>query len=799
MSQLNISPNLKIGQPELQRLIDFLDTDGYRKLIIDQTYSYGIIRTVDDVGLNNFKVEKGTNTPTIKIDTRSYAIDSDGLVLDFPAQDNIAIPAENNWYWLKISHQYSSIEEGTVSIDTQGNLIGVNTKFTEVLRTSKVPTRIRFIGSAGNTLEYDVVDVVDDTNAVLNGVFAAESDLQYAIVGTFSFDHIPTSNQKNIYQYDSCNLEFVLETISNTPPPLTSGKEFYIARVRYVGSTVFIQDKRSDFWMLRSEFRSQTIPQAMRDQQNPVIGVEAIKYDAPNTPRYKNVCYVSWAFYTQNWTIDTASRTFTINGGQGGRFKSTDDFSDGDFDGWRLYSYDGSYKIIEQSTKSGSQINLIVPTLDQDDYFTAYRVVITPDVDDIELWCIPEDLNAQNDFRQIYPINSYNAWVPLTVASRTAYSYAFWYRYKVNGVLTEWRVFQSDDVGYYDEESFEEDGDLKTNPADRTQVSYSSNILGTPFITLNAHPRHYGTFSFNIDLGDNLGVDEYEITFSSSQIDLVVGTAAQIQYITGNITLSNPLLFNCTGSDLRAGNKFVLIFQANIIPNGNAIEIYGNYSGPGDSPIYALSAVDIDYQKWGDQKVVVECYYTGTQWIAFPVEKDKHWLYEIRTLSNIPVNAFDGSGLGQIPEYYGWALCNGQNNTPDLRGRFIVNRNASENGLENIGAVGGSNSFALSKQNLPPHTHEAGSLTTNTDTHTHRIYTRNSGTAVGSHRDAGFNRGGGRELADPLDGKNTNEHSHSHLIVGTTEDGSNDGLSGDPVTYYPNYYVVVMVQRIPKS
>lgn len=62
----------------------------------------------------------------------------------------------------------------------------------------------------------------------------------------------------------------------------------------------------------------------------------------------------------------------------------------------------------------------------------------------------------------------------------------------------------------------------------------------------------------------------------------------------------------------------------------------------------------------------------------------------------------------------GWALCNGENSTPDLRGRFVmgVNPNTNATGAEGIsvrefGTIGGKSSHdvTLAVENLPAHTH----------------------------------------------------------------------------------------------
>ena len=49
----------------------------------------------------------------------------------------------------------------------------------------------------------------------------------------------------------------------------------------------------------------------------------------------------------------------------------------------------------------------------------------------------------------------------------------------------------------------------------------------------------------------------------------------------------------------------------------------------------------------------------------------------------------------------GWAICNGQNGTPDLRDRFIVGAGSAYS----IGNTGGANSVTLTLDQIPPHTH----------------------------------------------------------------------------------------------
>lgn len=86
---------------------------------------------------------------------------------------------------------------------------------------------------------------------------------------------------------------------------------------------------------------------------------------------------------------------------------------------------------------------------------------------------------------------------------------------------------------------------------------------------------------------------------------------------------------------------------------------------------------------------------------------------DLITAKNISVTGAI-NGIGTIPEGgiimwsgnvsdipTGWVLCNGQNGTPNLSGRFVLGECGS-----NTHKTGGSDSVTLKVNNLPPHTHE---------------------------------------------------------------------------------------------
>ncbi|MCO5280647.1 MAG: hypothetical protein M9931_06270 [Chitinophagales bacterium] len=76
---------------------------------------------------------------------------------------------------------------------------------------------------------------------------------------------------------------------------------------------------------------------------------------------------------------------------------------------------------------------------------------------------------------------------------------------------------------------------------------------------------------------------------------------------------------------------------------------------------------------------------------------------------------FDGTGLG-TGTLLGWALCNGNNGTPNLNDRFVMGTNTNAS----LGATGGNNSYSLTVAQLPSHNHTI----TSDGNHSHTVTAR---------------------------------------------------------------------------
>jgi len=131
-------------------------------------------------------------------------------------------------------------------------------------------------------------------------------------------------------------------------------------------------------------------------------------------------------------------------------------------------------------------------------------------------------------------------------------------------------------------------------------------------------------------------------------------------------------------------------------------------------------------------------------------------------------------------------------------GRFIVGLGTTGAETYTKDQPGGSAKVQLSQNNLPDHDHTfTGSVSvgsTNSVGHAHDLYTRGGGgTAVGSHRDVEYGKGGNRSAGS----NNTSTGSHSHTVSGTVTGniGNNLNLQGMPHENRPAYIAVKWCKR----
>lgn len=277
MSKLNVSRNVFLEKEELSNMISFFATAPLMKAVLQASYSFGMItndpskinpNTVnkpadEDNLVDPFKVETGTNSGTIKI-LPGMALTSQGEFIDIGVEDNIAVPNDSNFYWVKIGYQTRNYEKGYVSVNSQGVVSG-SVNFSGKVRgqSSSTPVSIRFEKQDGsvsiNNGVYQIVNVIDNQNLLLTSAstFVAESNLRVIVLGTLPLGGVLTQEQRDgLYTYDDYVISLVPEVSLSTPPG-KEADEYYIARVQNSGGTVSVfNEVKSEYWSLGNIFMS---------------------------------------------------------------------------------------------------------------------------------------------------------------------------------------------------------------------------------------------------------------------------------------------------------------------------------------------------------------------------------------------------------------------------------------------------------------------------------------------------------------------------------------------------------------
>lgn len=265
-------------------------------------------------------------------------------------------------------------------------------------------------------------------------------------------------------------------------------------------------------------------------------------------------------------------------------------------------------------------------------------------------------------------------------------------------------------------------------------------------------------------------------------IQSIIGEVAQLSSIGGE----NFILKGC---ELAGGN----VSDGWMVLGGEVVRFIG---GPLDAQVHITEQVEtasyledinpVDGQ--GDEK---DAYFTRTASFGNTGESVTDWadLKRIKPLIEIqnaitPVGAivmWSGS-IGSIPQ--GWALCNGNNGTPNLSGRFIVGYDDGDADYDAIGKTGGAKQVQLTEAQMPQHNHPGS--TNSAGAHTHGFQIREDGQGVGSGpsltKDTEGNDEGYRQFVTASAG------SHSHSIT-TNNKGGNQ-----PHENRPPYFTLAYIQ-----
>ena len=174
---------------------------------------------------------------------------------------------------------------------------------------------------------------------------------------------------------------------------------------------------------------------------------------------------------------------------------------------------------------------------------------------------------------------------------------------------------------------------------------------------------------------------------------------------------------------------------------------------------------------------------------------------EIKVSGDLTAGSFTGNGMApmgsivmwsgsiaNIPS--GWALCDGNNGTPNLKDRFVVGAGSNYS----VGNTGGSNSVALTVSQIPSHNHSG--TTSSAGNHSHKVVrsnTDNGGSnSIAWYTTTGYyekySLSGHSNTANWGKTNSTGDHSHSFTTDGT---GSNQAHENRPP-----YYALAFIMRI---
>jgi hypothetical protein len=146
----------------------------------------------------------------------------------------------------------------------------------------------------------------------------------------------------------------------------------------------------------------------------------------------------------------------------------------------------------------------------------------------------------------------------------------------------------------------------------------------------------------------------------------------------------------------------------------------------------------------------------------------------------------------------GWALCNGLNKTPDLRGRFVLGAlEGTEPKDRIVGGKGGSETVTLSEGQLPAHKHRVSGSTSANGEHSH-ILPRNipdDGNGWGFKKNEQLGIWGDSEKVSikPDETRGTeNAGNHSHSFDVTSEPTGR----GEAIPIMPPFYALAYIMRV---
>ena len=508
----NVDEFLEVA--ELQRLDDGYKKDGFAADKINETSQWGIVRNrVIDPTFDYFKLVTSSANNLFRVHA-GYAYDADRNKAHWTSVDagnDITIPVTNTGYWVTATHIYNPQEPGICSVGgvSTSLLSGAGTAFTTTLRGQpNFPSKIRFTNSVNYTGEYTVLEVIDDFNVVLDGVFiVSESNLTYVVVGTFTPGVNPPAPSKDIFQYDDCQVALTHDTFGG---PTTAGLAAFKATIDT--TRVFVLGyvlNSSTSGLAIYDFRWSNINYTLTDYNvehlsaptNPLIALQNLKkFNIGASVDFVFIASLDWKFNITGETQNNTAGSVAISGGSGGSWATIASFVNGNWDGWRYYYTDGSYSTIVSSTIVGP--NVVIVLENGVKIGSGAGTCITPYAEEIQI--VASFLNSAGTatlFQENYffAINTPNPIIRITKGELINPSQQITLQYIYKNHFKQTALTLINSATYYNELAYDQNGTLiapiNTNTSNRIITHY------TPLISAPT-PDHIAMAWFPNSLAD---------------------------------------------------------------------------------------------------------------------------------------------------------------------------------------------------------------------------------------------------------------------------------------------------------
>ena len=246
----------------------------------------------------------------------------------------------------------------------------------------------------------------------------------------------------------------------------------------------------------------------------------------------------------------------------------------------------------------------------------------------------------------------------------------------------------------------------------------------------------------------------------------------------GHIAGDKTILVGCveTGSTVSSGYVF---YNGEVLPfEGGQKQTYVRLTTENISKTFENGDTKQVYQK---RSLTFGSSLANLKWSDFTRPFDTSTLTGmVQSLNAIPVGCIVmwSGAIVDIPA--GWKLCDGTNDTPDLKGKFIVGYDPGDGDYDAIGKYGGDKTITLNIDQMPAHDHDGTTEPAGRHDHGYETVTQTGTTE--------FGLAGGGKIWEAANSYTEEAEEHEHTFT-TSPKGSSQPHENRP-PYYTLAYIM---------